>query len=117
MLEEENQKRSTYERERKIVNLEQSVELERLAVSHDFAAAEDNKEVHRYHESCLPHGRERRLALDKLELVGMVAHQRGPKLVEGMPAAEGAGSLGRGQSQSVVATHCGSCHEGAKQLS
>lgn len=67
------------------MQLEQAIELERLAVPHEFATSKYDEEVQEGDGGRLPRCGHGSLALDKLELIRMVAHDRGPRRVQDRP--------------------------------
>lgn len=85
-----------------VVNQEQGLELEGLAVAHQLATTKDDRVVDDDEDRSRLEGRHGRLERHKLELLGWVADTSGPCLVEDRPQMDAEGTIERRQRQLLV---------------
>lgn len=85
-----------------VVDEEQALELEGLAVAHQLATTEDDAVVDDDEDGSRLEGRHGRLERDELELFGRVAHAGGPCLVENGPEVNAEGAIERRQRELLV---------------
>jgi hypothetical protein len=108
LLGEEGQQDTADGREVEVVHLEQEVELERLASAHQLPTAKDDDVVCDERSGARLERRERRLAGDEAEVLGLVASNGLEDLLEDGPQgdAEGAVKRGRADLEPFWLTHC-----------
>lgn len=102
LLNEESQEDAADGGEVEVVDEEQRLELEGLAVAHQLATAEDDDVVDDDEDGARLEGRQGRLKRHKLELIGRVAEDGGPCLVEDGPQVDAEGAVERRQRQLLV---------------
>jgi hypothetical protein len=108
LLSKQHQQRAADGGQAEIMSHEQPIELQRLAVPHEFPPAEYHHEVDDNHGHGLRERRHGRLARHELEFRGRVPRDGGEELVEVVPWREDVGTAGHGvfAQREVGRRHC-----------
>lgn len=102
LLNEESQKRTTDQSQVEVVDKEETLELERLAVAHPLATTENDAVVDDDEDGSRLHGRHGSLERHKLEVIGGVADDSGESLVKDGPQMNTKGAVDGRQRQLLV---------------
>lgn len=102
LLNEESQKRTTDQSQVEVVDKEETLELERLAVAHPLATTENDAVVDDDEDGGRLHGRHGSLERHKLEVIGGVADDSGESLVKDGPQVNTKGAVDGRQRQLLV---------------
>lgn len=108
LLDEQNQEKTADDGQVEVVNLEEEVELERLATTHELSATKDDDVVGNEHGGRLLEGGHGGLSRDEAEVLGLVALDRGEGLLEDGPQLETEGTVksGRAVANPFGGGHC-----------
>lgn len=107
LLDEQKQEKTTDQGQVEVVDLEEEVELEGLATTHELSATKDDDVVANEHGGRLLEGSHRGLSGDKAEVLGLVALDRNEGLLKDGPQLETEGTVKSGHA---VADPFGSRH-------
>jgi hypothetical protein len=112
LLNEESQKSTTDQSQIEVVDQEEALELERLAVAHPLATTEDDAVVDSNEDGCRLDSGHGSLERHKLEVIGGVADNSSESLVEDGPQVNTKGTVDGRQRQLLVKGSGSRRHDG-----
>lgn len=98
LLNKQDEEKTADQGQVEVVDLEEEVELEGLATTHELSATEDDDVVADEHGGSLLEGSHWGLSRDEAEVLGLVALDRGEGLLEDGPQLETEGTVKRGHA-------------------